>query len=270
MTDLQRFSFNQITAKHATLRECAEACVRHGVRWIAPWRDRVQEAGLSESARMLRDCGLRVSSLCRGGFFPAATQAERQARIDDNLRAIDEAAALGTDCLVLVCGPAPDRDLDAARSMVADGVAALLDHARARRVRLGIEPLHPMFAADRSVIVTLAQALDLAQRFDTELAGIVVDVFHVWWDPQLYAGIQQASGRIVGLHVSDWASPLPGILAGRSMLGDGVIELRRIRSAVDDSGYRGPVEVEIMNESLWSSPIDSILDQSVKRFLAWV
>jgi len=270
MTNLERLSFNQVTAKNATLRECAEACARHGIRWIAPWRDRVQEAGLSESVRILGDCGLRVSSLCRGGFFPAASPAERQARIDENRRALDDAAALEAGCLVLVCGPAPDRDIDAARSMVADGIAALLEHARERRIRLGIEPLHPMFAADRSVIVTLAQALDLARGFDSELVGIVADVFHLWWDPQLYAGLHRASGRIVGFHISDWASPLPGILAGRSMLGDGVIELRRIRTAVDEAGYQGPIEVEIMNESIWSQPIDPIINQIVERFLAYV
>jgi sugar phosphate isomerase/epimerase len=270
MTDVQRLSFNQITAKNATLRECAEACARHGIRWIAPWRDRVQETGLSESVKILRDCGLGVSSLCRGGFFPAASGAERQARIDDNRRAIDEAAVLGAGCLVLVCGPAPDRDIDGARGMVADGIAALVEHAGKRGVRLGIEPLHPMFAADRSVIVTLAHALDLARSFDSEFVGVVLDVFHLWWDPQLYGLLQQAAGSIVGFHISDWASPLPGILAGRSMMGDGVIELRRIRTAVDAAGYQGPIEVEIMNESIWSRPLDSILSESVERFLACV
>ncbi len=168
-------------------------------------------------------------------IFPAASGAERQARIDDNRRAIDEAAVLGAGCLVLVCGPAPDRDIDGARGMVADGIAALVEHAGKRGVRLGIEPLHPMFAADRSVIVTLAHALDLARSFDSEFVGVVLDVFHLWWDPQLYGLLQQAAGSIVGFHISDWASPLPGILAGRSMMGDGVIELRRIRTA----GRRG-------------------------------
>ena len=270
MTGLDRFSFNQITANNATLKECAEACARHGIRWIAPWRNRVEEVGLAESLRILKDCGLRASSLCRGGFFPAASEAERQARIDDNRRAIDEAAALGAPSLVLVCGPAPDRDIDAARRMVVEGIGAILDHARERSVQLGIEPLHPMFAADRSVIVTLKEALDIVQLFKSEAAGVVVDAYHVWWDPQLYGLLGRASGHIAGFHVSDWATPLPRVFAGRSLPGDGVIELPRIRKAVDDAGYKGPIEIEIMNESIWSLPVDSILEEAVQRYLAYV
>ena len=267
---LERLSFNQITSKHANLRESVDACVRHGVGWIAPWRDRVAEAGLKESAQMIRDAGLRVSSLCRGGFFPAPSESERRERIDDNLRAIDEAAELRAPCVVLVCGPAADRDLDGARAMVARGIEAIAGHARQSRVRVGIEPLHPMFAADRSVIVTLGEALDLAQRFDSAAVGIVVDVFHVWWDPHLYEQLRRASGRIVGFHVSDWAVPLPGIVTGRSLMGDGVIELRRMRRAVDAAGYSGPVEVEIMNEKIWAQPIDETFRQIIERFRAHV
>jgi sugar phosphate isomerase/epimerase len=263
---IARLSFNQITAKHSTLQECVEACVRHGVGWIAPWRDRVNEAGLQVGARMIRDAGLRVSSLCRGGFFPAATQAARLERIDDNRRAIDQAAELAAPCVVLVCGPAPDRDIDGARTMVAEGIAAILPHARERGVRLGVEPLHPMFAADRSVIVTLDQALDLANQFDPSNVGIVVDVFHVWWDPHLYSELRRAAGRILGVHVSDWAVPLPGIVTGRSMMGDGVIELRRIRKAIDDAGYAGPIEVEIMNERIWSQPIDQTFEHIIQSY----
>jgi sugar phosphate isomerase/epimerase len=262
----ERLSLNQITLNNHTVQECAACCVRHGLQWTAPWRHRIQEAGLQQSARILRDSGLRVSSLCRGGFFPAATQAERLERIDDNRRAIDEAAELCAECLVLVCGPAPDRDISAARRMVADGIAAVLPHARDRGVRLAIEPLHPMFAADRSVIVTLAEALDLALLFDPALVGIVVDVFHVWWDPRLYAELQRAAGRIFGFHVSDWAVPLPGILTGRSLMGDGVIELSRIRSAVESAGYLGPIEVEILNEALWKRAPDEVMKEIVHRY----
>jgi len=261
MTD--RLSFNTMTSKNATLRECVDACVRHGVGWIAPWRDRVAEAGLQESARMIRDAGLGVSSLCRGGFFPASTAAERAARIDDNRRAIDEAAEIGAPCVVLVCGPAPDRYIDGALKMVADGIAAVAGYARDRGVKLGVEPLHPMFAADRSVIVTLGEALDLAEKTDT---GVVIDAFHVWWDPRVYLEIARAAGRIVGFHVSDWAVPLPGIVTGRSMMGDGVIELRRIRQAIDAAGYAGPIEVEIFNETIWAQPIDDTMDRVLERY----
>jgi sugar phosphate isomerase/epimerase len=260
---IERLSFNQITSKNATLRECVEACVRHGVKWIAPWRERVAEIGLAQSARLIRDAGLRVSSLCRGGFFPASTESERRARIEDNFRALDQAAELGAPCLVLVCGGLVERDIDRSRAMVAEGIAAISGHARKLGVALGIEPLHPMFAADRSVICSLAEAIDLAERFD---AGIVVDVFHVWHDPRLYGELQRAGSRIAGFHVSDWAVPLPGIFAGRSMMGDGVIELRRIRRAAEGAGYRGPIEVEIMNEAIWAQPIDATFAQVIDRF----
>jgi sugar phosphate isomerase/epimerase len=267
---IERLSFNQITSKRASLRESVEACARHGVGWIAPWREPAAELGLKESARLIRDCGLRISSLCRGGFFPAPSESERRARIDDNLRAIDEAAELGAPTLVLVCGPAPDRDLDAARAMVARGIEQIADRARQQRVRLGIEPLHPMFAADRSVIVTLSQALDLAAQFDPAVAGVILDVFHLWWDPRLYTELRRTSGRIFGLHVSDWAVPLPGIVTGRSMMGEGVIEIRRIRRAVDETGYTGPIEVEIMNEKIWAQPIDATFYQMIEAFRAFV
>jgi sugar phosphate isomerase/epimerase len=253
---LDRLSFNQATAKRATLRECVDACVKHGIRWIAPWRERVAEVGVAESARMIRDAGLRVSSLCRGGFFSTTA-------INENLRAIDEAAELGAECLVLVCGA--DREIGQARRKIADGIAEIAPYAASRGVRLGIEPLHPMFAADRSAITRLDEAIELAERFDL---GVIVDVFHVWWDWKLYEDLKRA--RVFGFHVSDWAVPLPGIVTGRSMMGDGVIEIRRIREAVDACGYNGPIEVEIFNEALWARPTDEIFSEVVERYLAFV
>ena len=264
--DPARLSLNQITINHQTLEEAVDLCVKQGVEWIAPWRNRIQEIGVTRAAQLLRESGLRVSSLCRGGFFPAATGAQRLERIADNLKAVDEAAEIGAPLLVLVCGGTPDRDIDGARQMVADGIAALEPYARERGIRLGIEPLHPMFAADRSVIVTLSQALDLALRFDAATVGIVADVFHLWWDPELYSQINRAAGRIFAFHISDWAVPLPGILAGRSMLGDGVIELRRIRAAVEKAGYRGPIEVEILNEQIWAAPPETTLATVKARY----
>jgi len=218
---------------------------------------------------MIADAGLHVSSLCRGGYFPAASAAERQKRIEDNLRAVDQAAALGTDTLVLVCGPSADRNIDAARQMVEDGIAATVPYAKERGIRLGIEPLHPMFAGDRSVIVTLAQALDLAKKFASEDVGVIIDVYHVWWDPQLYSEIARATSRILGFHVNDWLSPPPDVLMGRGMMGDGCIELRRIRQAVEAAGYRGPIEVEIFNQALWNSDGDEVCRLMKQRFLEY-
>ncbi len=267
---LERLSLNQITLDKCSLRECVDLCVRHGLRWIGPWRQKVAEIGIKESARIIREAGLGVSGLCRGGYFPAANAAERAKRIEDNFRAIDEAAELGARTLVLVCGPAPDRDIDAARGMVADGIAAILHHAKTARVTLAIEPLHPMFAADRSVICLLDEALHLAQQFPAEDVGLAVDAFHIWWDPYVYAKLSQCKGRILTWHVSDWAVPLPGILAGRSMMGTGVIELRRLRKAAEAAGYTGPIEVEIMNEAIWNRPPDEVMVEMKRAFVEYV
>jgi sugar phosphate isomerase/epimerase len=170
----------------------------------------------------------------------------------------------------LVCGPAPDRDIEAARQMVRDGIATLVPYAEERGVKLAIEPLHPMFAADRSVIVTLAQALDIAEQFEPQQVGVAIDVYHVWWDPTVYQQITRATGRILGFHVNDWIVPPPDFLMGRGMMGDGVIELRRLRSAVDVAGYQGPIEVEIFNQPLWDTPGDEVLALMCERFLAHV
>ena len=260
---LSRLSLNQMTVDQWSVREAAEACRRHGVEWIGLWRHKVAECGMAEALAAVRGEGLKVSSLCRGGMFPAATEAERKERIEDNRRAVDEAAAFGTDLLVLVCGPGPDRDLDGARRMVDDGIAAVAPYARERGVRLGIEPLHPMFCADRSVVCSLGQANTMAERLDV---GVVIDVYHVWWDPNLYSEIERARGRILGLHVSDWIAPPPAHLKGRGMMGDGVIEISRIRRAVEAAGYSGPIEAEIFNQELTDSPGDEVMTRVVERF----
>lgn len=270
LRSIDRLSLNQITTDRLSMREAVDACVRAEVPWIALWRHKVSEAGLAESKRLVRDAGLRISSLCRGGYFPAATAEARQERLDDNRRAVEEAAELGTDTLVLVCGPAPDRDIDFARRTVAEAIAELVPFARSHGVKLGIEPLHPMYAAERSVINTLAQANILAEQFDVKDVGVVVDAFHVWWDPELYTQIDRASGRILGFHVSDWIVPTPDLLMGRGMMGDGVIELRRMRHAVEAAGYAGPIEVEIFNRAIWDMPGDDALSLIKDRYMEHV
>jgi len=270
MDSVARLSLNQITTERASLGDTVDACARHGVPAIALWRHKVAETGVDRAARMVRDAGLRVSSLCRGGMFPAPTSAERAARIDDNRRAVDEAAALSAEVLVLVCGPAPDRDIAAARRMVADGIAALVPYAAERRVRLGIEPLHPAFAAERSCIATLREARRLAERFDAATVGVVADVYHIWWDPELYDELAGATGRLVGFHVSDWLVPVRDILMNRGMMGDGVIELRRIREAVERAGYVDPIEVEIFNQAVWDTPLEMLMPLVKERYLACV
>ncbi len=265
--DPSRLSLNQKTTNNWSVRETAEGCVRAGIECIGLWRDRVAETGLSESARIVRDAGLRVSSLCRGGMFPAVDAATRRDRLEDNRRAVEEAAALGTDVLVLVCGPAPDRDLEAARVMVEEGIGELAPFAAEVGVKLAIEPFHPALMQERSVIVTLAQALDIAERLEPDQVGVVVDAYHVWWDPDLYRQISRASGRIFGFHANDWLPPKPDLLLSRAMMGDGPIEIRRIREAVDAAGYAGPIEVEIFNQDIWNAPGDEVLALTKERYL---
>jgi sugar phosphate isomerase/epimerase len=269
LADLSRVSLNQITAEQLSLDEAAGACAWAGLSWIGPWRHKLAD-GPEAAARAVREAGLGVSSLCRGGFFPALDAAGRRERDADNRRAIDEAAALATDVLVLVCGPAPDGDLAAARRMVLEGIERLLPYAAERGVRLGIEPLHPMQIAERSVVVTLAQANDLAERFDPAQVGVVIDAYHVWWDPDLERQVERAAGRILGYHVSDWLSPTHDVLAGRGMMGDGVIDLRGLRGLVEAAGYDGPIEVEVINPALAALTGDELVARVCERCLSCV
>jgi sugar phosphate isomerase/epimerase len=259
-----------MTIKPWNVREVVEGCVRASIPAIGLWRESVAETGLRASARLVADAGLRVSSLCRGGWFGAATPGERKRRLDDNRRAIDEAAVLGTNLLVLVCGPAPDRKLEAARAYVEEAIASLLPYALERGVRLGIEPLHPMYAAERSVIVTLAEANALVRRLNSVGVGVVIDVYHVWWDPEVSVQITAAAGHILGFHVCDWLVPTTDLLLARGMMGDGVIELRRLRAAVEAAGYCGPIEVEIFNQEIWQLPGNEILRRVCTRYMEHV
>ncbi|MEZ0066818.1 sugar phosphate isomerase/epimerase [Streptacidiphilus sp. MAP12-20] len=266
---LELLALNTATTKNWTLADAVAGCVEAGIAGIGLWRDRVAETGLDQAARLVRDAGLTVTSLCRGGFFAAPDA------IEDNRRAVDEAAALGTDTLVLVCGGLPDgsRDLPAARRTVAEGIAALAPYAEAHGVRLAIEPLHPMFCADRAVVSTLGQALDLAEQAGHG-TGVVVDTYHVWWDPELETQIARAgaAGLIHAFQVCDWLLPLPAdALLGRGHVGDGSIDIPRIAALVAEAGYQGWTEVEIFNQEVWDTPGTETLrtlTERHRRFLA--
>lgn len=270
MADKSRLSLNQITTANWNVAEAVEGCARHGVPSIALWRHKIEEVGLTECVRAVNQAGLHVSSVCRGGMFPAPTKAERKKNMEDNFRAADEAAALHADSLVMVVGGCAGVSIEDARQMVADGVAELVPYTRARGVCIGLEPLHPMFAADRSVLVTIDQALELAQAYDAREVGVILDTFHIWWDPRLEELIAQATGRIVGFHVSDWLVPLPDVLLGRGLMGDGVIDNRQLRRLVEHAGYDGPIEVEIFNRALWDRDPDTVLKQVIERFEQYV
>ncbi|MBL8673726.1 MAG: sugar phosphate isomerase/epimerase [Rhodospirillales bacterium] len=248
-------SINPATVRERwTLPHIIEGCARQGIRAIAPWRDQVAAAGLKETARLLRAHGMSVSGHCRGGMFPAADAAGRAAARDDNRRAVDEALELGAACLVLVVGglPAGSKDIAGARRQVRDGIAELLDYARPLGMRLAIEPLHPMYAADRACVNTLRHANDLCDALGDGV-GVAVDVYHVWWDPELEAQIARAGRgeRLYAFHVCDWLVPTRDLLLDRGMMGDGIIDIPRIRGWVEAAGYDGAVEVEIFSAQDW-------------------
>jgi sugar phosphate isomerase/epimerase len=270
MADVARLSLNQITTERWNIQEAIDGCLRHGISTIALWRHKIQETGLKQAIHLVHKSGIKVSSVCRGGMFPAPTLAERKVRLEDNLRAIDECAELHANSLVLVVGASPQVNLADARKMVVDGLASIVPYARERGVRLGLEPLHPMYAAERSVLNTVDQALALAVPYGADEVGLILDAFHIWWDPRVLEHIASTRGRIYGFHVSDWLVPLPDILMGRGMMGDGVIDNRTLRVAVDEAGYDGPIEVEIFNQAIWDMPPDDVLKLIVHRFSSLV
>jgi sugar phosphate isomerase/epimerase len=271
-------SINTATVRRqGTMIEIIEACARHGIRAVSPWRDQVAQTGLRQVAESLRDTGLVLSGYCRGGMFPAGP-GQRQAARDDNRRAVDEARTLGAPCLVLVVGGLPQfsrpgspesRDMAAARTMVRDGIAELLDYARSVDLPLAIEPLHPMYAADRACVNTLGQALDICDELDpgrTGGLGVAADAYHIWWDPDLMAMIRRAGrDRLLAFHVCDWLVPTTHMLEDRGMMGDGVIDLKGIRAAVETEGYQGFSEVEIFSQNWWGKPMDVVLETCIAR-----
>jgi sugar phosphate isomerase/epimerase len=252
----ERLSLNQATVTHLSVPDAAALCARHEIPGIGLWREPVAEYGLAATAKLVRRLGLHVSSLCRGGFF---TRGGVAAALADNRAAVHEAAVLGADVLVLVSGGMVpgSRDIGLARRMITDAIGSLVPAAQREGVRLGIEALHPMFCADRCVISSLAEALDLAVLFPSDVVGVVVDTYHVWWDAHVAAEIARAAGRIVAYQLADWVLPLPaGVLLGRGHVGDGCIDFAALNTAVAAAGYDGYIEVEIFSEKIWSAPAD--------------
>ncbi|MEQ4719822.1 sugar phosphate isomerase/epimerase [Nonomuraea sp. B19D2] len=279
-------SLNQWTTRRWSVAEAVDGCVRHGLEAVGLWREKVAEQGLAESVKLVREAGLRVSSLCRGGFLTAGGLPGEEGRrafaqaLEENRRAIDEAAELSAACLVMVVGGLPgvkpgeplpaggfSRDVAGARERVAEALAELAPYAGERGVKLALEPLHPIYCPDRAVLSTLGQALDLSLAYPEEQVGVVVDTFHVWWDPRVFEDIARAGRRIASYQVCDYLHPLPqDILLGRGMMGDGVIDFRPITRAVLDAGYAGDVEVEIFNADIWAADPDEVVATMKARY----
>jgi len=272
VTELARFSINQMTVKQLSMPELVDSCLELGVPGVGLWREPVQTYGVEATAKLVRDAGLAVTTLCRGGFFTAIDADERARALDDNRRAVDEAATLGTDVLVLVSGglPAGSKDLHGARERIADALAVLGPYAEEHGVKLAIEPLHPMYASDRCVVSTLAQALDLAERFPAQQVGVTVDTYHIWWDDTAPEQIARAGAgdRIHTFQLADWTTPLPeGVLNGRGQIGDGAIDMREWLGYVTAAGYTGPIEVELFNDGLWARDGREVLAETAERFV---
>jgi len=272
-------SINTATVrKQWSLDRIIDECAKRGIRAISPWRDQVAAVGLDKIAKQLCDTGIGLSGYCRGGFYPAADAAGRQAALVDNRQAIDEAKTLNAPCVVLVVGALPGAlsgkaaytDISRARNEVFDGIAASLEYARTVGMPLAIEPLHPMQAAERACINTLEHALDVCDALDPQQSGalgVALDIYHVWWDPKLQQQIERAGKqRLLAYHVCDWLTPTRDLLNDRGMMGDGVVELKKIRGWVEQAGYQGFAEVEIFSElDWWQRPGDEVLDTCIAR-----
>ncbi|TWC06110.1 sugar phosphate isomerase/epimerase [Bradyrhizobium macuxiense] len=276
--DHRWLSLNTATVrKQGDLLAIIDACARHGIRAIDPWRDQVAAVGLDRAVRAVKDAELDLSGYCRGGMFTADSAHRSEAR-DDNRRAVDEAAALGASCIVLVVGGLPQysrpgsaasKDLAAARNQVHDGIAEMLDYAKQAKLPLAIEPLHPAYAADRACVNTTKQALDICDALDpgrSGAIGVALDVYHIWWDPELKSQIARAGkDRLLAFHVCDWLVPTKDILNDRGMMGDGVIDIKSVRAMVEAQGFAGYSEIEIFSYDWWSRPLDEVLRTCIER-----
>lgn len=283
MRDLSKdhrwLSINTATVRQqADFTGIVEACARRGIRAVSPWRDQVAHVGLDRAVKAVRDAGLQLSGYCRGGMF-TSDSAHKQEVLDDNRRAIDEAAALGAPCLVLVVGglpqysrpgSVPSKDIRAAHAQVTDVIGEMLDYAKTAGMPLAVEPLHPMYAADRACVNTLRQALDICDALDpmrSGAVGVAIDTFHVWWDSDVWSQIDRVGKeRLLAFHVCDWLVPMKDMLLDRGMMGDGVIDIPQYRRAVEEQGYQGFIEVELLSNDWWSRPLDEVLDTCITRY----
>ena len=276
--DHRWLSLNTATVrKQGDLTQIIDACARHRIRAINPWRDQVAHVGLDRAVRAVRDTGLKLSGYCRGGMFTSDSARRSEVR-DDNRRCVDEASALGASCTVLVVGGLPQfsrpgsaasKDIANARAQVEEALADMLDYARGANMPLAIEPLHPAYAADRACVNTTRQALDICDRLDPQRGGalgVALDVYHIWWDVEVMSQIARAGkDRLLAFHVCDWLVPTHDILNDRGMMGDGVIDIRSIRAAVEAQGYAGYSEIEIFSDDWWSRPMDEVLKICIER-----
>ncbi len=244
----------------------------NGVKGITVWRNALEGRNIRQTGEMLRSHDLKIVSLCRGGFFAARDPGKRKIALEDNRRAIEEAFELGTDLIVLVCGADPAQSPEDSRAQIQEGITEILPQAMAAGVRLAIEPLHPMYADNRSAINTIAQANVVAEALDSPLVGVAVDVYHLWWDPDLEAGIKRCgqNNKLMAFHVCDWRTPTVDMLNDRGLMGEGCIPVRKIRSWVEEAGFKGFNEVEIFSDEYWKLDQDLFLRRIISAYKKYV
>jgi sugar phosphate isomerase/epimerase len=268
LTDLSQLCIHTITTKPWSIEEAAKNFSAEGVKGITVWRDAITNRNIKQTGQLLRDHGLKIVSLCRGGFFPAKEKEKRQTAIEDNLRAIEEAADLGAPLIVLVCGADPAQSLEDSRKQIQEGIETVLPKAKASGIKLAIEPLHPMYADTRSAINTLAQANDMASEINSPYVGVAVDVYHLWWDPFLEQEIKRCgeNNHLFAFHICDWNSPTTDMLNDRGLMGDGCIPVNKIRSWVEATGFTGFYEVEIFSNKYWQHDQPEFLKKIIKAY----
>jgi sugar phosphate isomerase/epimerase len=272
MTDFSRLAVHTMTTRPLSLPEVIEHYTAAGIPAVSVWRNVIEPMGAKTAAQMLRQAGLRVPALVRGGFFPAPGASQRRRAIDENRRCLDEAAEIGAEMVVLVVGAVPDLPLDEARGQVRDGIAALLDHAEAVNVKLAIEPLHPMYAADKSCINRMREARRVWSKLKHPMLGVAVDVYHVWWDPNLKREIRKAgkAEKLFAFHVCDWRVETRDLLNDRGLMGEGCIDIPTIRGWMEQAGFNGYCEVEIFSNDYWAGDQRQYLDRIKQAFLQHV
>ena len=268
MLSLDQLCVHTMTTKPWSLQECCENFAAAGIPHITIWRNVLEDLALEEAVKIVKDHPLSVTALCRGGFFPSVEPTKRAEAIADNKQAIDQAAALGAPMVVLVCGADPGQSLTESRRQIQDGIEQLLPYAEEHGVKLAIEPLHPMYAGDRSAISTLSQANDMAEALDSEWVGVAADVYHLWWDPDLEKEIARcgAGGNFLAFHVCDWKTPTNDLLLDRGLMGEGCIPLKQIRRWVEAAGFEGPHEVEIFSSTYWAQDQKEYLTKVVQAY----
>ncbi len=266
--DLSKLCIHTISTKPWNIEKAAKNYSAAGIKGITVWRDALDGRNIRETGQMLLDHDLTIVSLCRGGFFPSKDLKNRQLAIDDNRKAIDEAAELGTSMVVLVCGADPSQPLEESRNQIRDGIAEIIPQAAAAGIKLAIEPLHPMYADTRSAINTLAQANDMAEELNSPWIGVAVDVYHLWWDPFLESEIKRCgeNGHLMAFHICDWKIPTTDMLLDRGLMGEGCIPVKKIRSWVEAAGFKGFNEVEIFSTSYWNENQSEFLQKIIKAY----